>query len=52
LRNKKGQAKSVNFLNVFYADDLSTMVSDGLLGLSPYPFTYGLNGEQVHLLVD
>lgn len=41
LRNKKGQAKSVNFLNVFYADDLSTMVSDGLLGLSPYPFSYG-----------
>ena len=42
----------MNFLNVFYADDLSTMVSDGLLGLSPYPFTYGKNGEQVHLLVD
>jgi hypothetical protein len=28
------------------------MVSDGLLGLSPWAFNYGKNGEQVHLLVN
>ena len=43
------QAKDVNFLSVYYAKDLSTLVSDGLLGLSPKSRR---GGNEVHLLVN
>ena len=44
-------AKDVNFLSVYTATDLSTLESDGLLGLSPKTRTKGKSGMELHLLV-
>lgn len=49
--NASGQANKVNFLSVYNAGDLSTLESDGLLGLSPKPFKYGASGRKTNLLV-
>ena len=47
------QAVDVNFLSVFYAKDLSTIESDGLLGLSPKSdYVSQGNTEPMHLLVN
>lgn len=48
-------AQDVNFLSVYKANDLDTLVSDGLLGLSPRTSSLGNyfnDKKQVHLLVD
>ena len=48
-------AKDVNFLSVNIAHDLDTLVSDGLLGLSPKVRKWGnwiSEDNQVHLLVN
>lgn len=49
-------ATDVNFINVFTAQELGVLESDGLLGLGPRPEPYnrarGSSGQDVHLLVD
>jgi len=42
----------MNFLNVFYASELDSLESDGLLGMSPKPNRLGSSGQEMHLLVD
>ena len=51
LPSKEGQAQDVNFLSVYKAKDLSTLESDGLLGLSPRTTRTGYSGYEMHLLV-
>jgi hypothetical protein len=47
------QAIDVNFLSVYYAKDLATIESDGLLGLSPKSnYVSRGNTEPMHLLVN
>ena len=48
------QANDVNFLSVYYAKDMSTLKSDGLLGLSPRSSrkVSANSGHEMHLLVD
>ena len=53
--DKASTAREVNFLSVFTSNDLSSLVSDGLLGLSPRISTLGSyfdSKHKVHLLVD
>lgn len=51
--NRASTAKDVNFINVYHAKNLSSLESDGLLGLSPRVSALGrLSGQDVHLLVD
>ena len=51
--NPSTMAKDVNFINVFQAKNLSSLKSDGLLGLSPKTSRFGSQSRQeVHLLVD
>jgi len=45
-------AKDVNFLSVYHARDLSGIIADGLLGLSPKVKSWRKDGAEVHLLVD
>ena len=46
-------ATDVNFLSVNKAKDLSTLESDGLMGLSPKSKrSKGKSGEEMHLLVN
>ena len=45
-------ARNVNFISVFEAKNLSTLESDGLLGLSPKTDRPSKSGEEIHLLVD
>ena len=47
--NQKSAARDVNFLSVFHANQLDTIESDGLLGLSPKVIRQEKN---MHLLVD
>ena len=45
-------AKDVNFINVYQAEDLHILESDGLLGLSPKTYRRGDESqEQIHSLV-
>lgn len=48
----KTMATDVNFISVTTAEQLDTLESDGLLGLSPKTFRRGESGELIHLLVD
>lgn len=49
----KTMATDVNFINVFQAKNLSSLKSDGLLGLSPKTSRVGAQSRQeVHLLVE
>lgn len=53
--DQRSTARQVNFLSVFEAKDLSSLISDGLLGLSPRVPVLGNHfneKQQVHLLVD
>ena len=49
--NRSSKAHDVNFINVYYAEQLSRLEADGLLGLSPKTRRNGNSGEQVHLLI-
>ena len=51
--DKQTRATDVNFISVFEASKLSSLESDGLLGLSPKTYSKGKkSGEQIHLLVN
>jgi hypothetical protein len=51
IRNDtKFQASHVEFLSIIYAKDLSTIISDGLLGLSPLRKKYNNGYKQHHLI--
>lgn len=44
-------ASDVNFISVFEANNLATLESDGLLGLSPKTERASKSGEEIHLLI-
>ena len=46
------QASNVNFISVFEAYQLSSLESDGLLGLSPKTDRASKSGEEIHILID
>jgi hypothetical protein len=48
----KTMATDVNFISVYSAEELDTLESDGLLGLSPKTYRRGESGEEIHLLVN
>lgn len=45
-------ASDVNFISVFQAFQLSSLESDGLLGLSPKTERASKSGEEIHILID
>lgn len=45
-------ASDVNFVSVFEANNLATLESDGLLGLSPKTERASKSGEDIHLLIN
>ena len=45
-------ASNVNFISVYYANQLSSLESDGLLGLSPKTERASKSGEEIHILID
>lgn len=50
--DQKTMATDVNFINVYAAQDLHILESDGLLGLSPKTTRRGEESrEEIHLLV-
>ena len=51
-KSEKTQAKDVNFLSIYEIKEMSYLLTDGLLGLSPPTSRKGkTSGEDVHLFI-